>query len=352
MDKRVDEGHRPWADHKGEKPQTYTQIGPWGINVTLDAWGPEKNVFETIYRQLQSNWGEKPEEVGEDGLSEKQLALVENCIAGKTIQNPLEAVNLMFTIEGISRACTHQIVRTRLGASFMQHGGRDNDWRHRNWSMPESIWRACEEWENGGIEKDSVGGFISPINDWEPISSYFKEKESSFSNGSNGHDSLLEEIESHIQRGKDLYSALVDAGIPYQDARHLLPIGTVTYIHANYNYLALRGLLANRLEYVNDWEINCVAQLMVREVRMKMPALFGKYLMSHSDRAGKAAFANLDSWPPDQKYPHKWKQSERKFRPEQNPFFVLTEDSINGGPFIEWIKTNGTYPGSERGEVI
>ena len=344
MQNRVDKGHRDWADHKGEEPTVSIDVGPENIQVTLDAWGPKENVYSTIYRQLESNWGDEPVTPRKDDeLSDEEMAQVENCIAGRSIQNPLEAVNLMFTINGISRACTHQLVRTRIGASFMQHGGRDNDWRHRHWSMPEAIYRACREHKKK-TGRIGLQAFVhpSPITNWEPIKDYLLEQ---------GEMDLFDAIESYILQGRKLYSALVDGGIAFQDARHVLHIGTETYIHANYNYLALRGLMNNRLEHVNDWEINCVSQLMVREVRMKMPSLFGKYLISHSDKLGKAAYAGLDSWPPDQKYPAKWKQSERKFRPEQNPFFVLTEEAMRGGE-IEWIPTNGIYPNRERNEEV
>lgn len=351
MDQRKDAGHRPWADHKGEAPSLKIDIGPEPIEVTLDAWGPKENLFVTIYRQIESNWGDEPVPPMKDSdLTEKQWELIDNAIKGGTIQNPFEAVTFMFTINGISRACTHQIVRTRLGASFMQHGGRDNDWRHRNWSMPEAIYRACCEWNDQKQE-----GVVSPVLDWKPIEEYIEEHflEATECSPEDMRErvSLFTAISNYILQGRKLYAALVDAGVAFQDARHVLHIGTETYIHANYNFLALRGLLANRLEHINDWEINCVVQLMLRQIRMQCPALLWKYLKSHSDKLGRAAFAGLDSWPPDQKYPAPWKQADRKFRPEQNPFFVLTEEAMQGGR-VEWIRTNGIYPGRERNEIV
>lgn len=199
-------------------------------------------------------------------------------------------------------------------------------------------------------------------------------------------------IEEHIMNGRRLYAALVDAGIPWQDARRVLFMGMQTYIHDQYNYLALQGVLGNRLEHIMDWEFNCVAQLMLREVKMKCPPLLSKYLGSHSDRAKAAKFAGLESWPPDRKYPSPYDDCTacghamsnhyrpdmadnplpdemicsmcdrdnhrpmapmhisipkdrltRQHRPEQMPFFVLHPDSMAGGPIV-WIPTNGTYP--------
>ena len=135
-----------------------------------------------------------------------------------------------------------------------------------------------------------------------------------------------------------------------------------------------------------DWEINCVAQLMLREVKMKCPPLLSKYLGSHSDLAGQDKFAGLQSWPPVGKYPNPYERCKncghakinhkpdtawpdtcevcersnhscsgyvpadtlpREHRPEQNPFWVLHPDSMNGGP-IRWIPTNGRFPEEAR----
>ena len=148
--------------------------------------------------------------------------------------------------------------------------------------------------------------------------------------------------------------------------------------------------MVNWLEHIMDWEFNCVAQLMLREIKMKCPPLLSKYLGSHSDRAKAARFAGLESWPPDRKYPspyddcatcghagsshrvntdvypgemicrgcedeglnlnvapmHRFVPKDRLPRQHtslQMPFFVLHSTSMEGGP-IKWIPTNGEYP--------
>lgn len=395
-----DAGHRPHARHTGEEPQNHIVEAPYHLLVTLDTWGPVENLFRAIYDALQANWGDNPSRTAEaldtcDGscssradhengwcaLTGEQRAYVESCFAGKTLQQVLERITFSFCIDGCTRAATHQIVRTRLGAGFMQHGGRDNDWRHRPWVMPETIRRAC------AADRDKQFSDLTHcISNWEPIFGYM-----SGPPADDGIGHLDEAISTYLEEGRRLYSALVDAGIPWEDARRLLWIGTATYIHADYNYVALKGMLANRLEHVMDWEINCIAQLMLREVKIKCPPLLSKYLGSASDLAGQAKFAGLESWPPDGKYPSPYERCEecghtpanhhkighdatfytcevcdrekgfaqgkghplnivdsliRAHRPEQNPFWVLHPDSMNGGP-IKWIPTNGTYPHEE-----
>jgi thymidylate synthase ThyX len=413
-----DAGHRPHARHDGEEPRNEITEAPYHLNVTLDTWGPVDNLFPTLYDKLVSNWGDAPSRSGDlgecyplkqmgldtrgfrnehvqsidhrtgwDRLNGREQSYVESCFAGKTLSQVLESITFSFLIDGCTRACTHQIVRARIGAGFMQHGGRDNDWRHRPWVMPETIRRAVEAHKagshmHGAPETPSVlNGKAHCIKDWKPIDAMLREF-NAFDLGEPKGD-LLAVIEGYLDIGRRLYSALVDAGIPWEDARRLLWMGTSTYIHADYNYLALQGLAARRLEFIMDWEINCVMQLMVREVNMKCPPIFGKYLRSASDIKGQAAFAGLQSWPPDGKYPNPYERCQcghakgnhdggyawcevchreklmpecmdyrpvdslpREHRPEQNPFWVLHPDSLAGGP-IRWIPTNGTYPHSE-----
>jgi thymidylate synthase ThyX len=392
-----DAAHRPHAVYTGEPPKLDIAYGPEALRVTLDSWGPQDDLFLTLYDALQSNWGSRPSRTVRRGdthahtvdcdwrcrtgwakLTQEEQAYVDRAFAGGTLGQVLEGITFYFTIEGCTRASTHQIVRTRIGAGFMQHGGRDNDWRHQGWTMPETIRRACAVLSGADGSSEEVEHCLTDVG---VLKCLVYDTNATRPHGVNNLHGI---IEDYLRWGKELYAALVDAGIPWQDARRLLPIGTQTYIHAVYNYPALSGVLANRLEHIMDWEINCIAQLMLREVRMQCPPLLGKYLGSHSDRQGRAAFAGLDSWPPDGKYPNPHERCRvcghasadheeddhdmpvcrvcerektrkpyhpyapgdsrtRTHRPEQNPFWVLHPSSLAGSP-VRWIPTTGTYP--------
>lgn len=374
----ADARHRPYSTHYGEPFVTPIARGPEALNVTLDAWTEHPDLFTGIYDALQANWGERPSRtvqqrctfVGtaqelfehERGWEHKngwckllldQRSYVEACFAGKTLQQVLEGITFYFSVDGCSRAFTHQYVRTRLGAGFMQHGGRDNDWRQRGWTMPETIARTCDAADikhREELEGDlphpgypgEINGRIVPVKDWGPIEALLKGEAEAHQ--LDDVPRLRDVISNYLDTGKELYSALVDAGIPWQDARRLLWMGTQTYIHAEYNYVGLKGVLANRLEYIMDWEINCVCQLMLRQITMKCPPLFARYLGSHSDVKKLAAFAKLESWPADGKWPvpEDAKGLDRQHSAEQMPFFVLHPDSMAGGE-IRWLWTNGHY---------
>jgi thymidylate synthase ThyX len=336
MARPTDFGHRPHADYRGEDPHTTITRGPESLRVTLDTWGP-KDFARPMYDALQANWGESPSRTTTEqhGLTRPQLEYMDLCFEGRTLPQVLEGLSFWFTIDGVSRAATHQIVRTRMGAAFIQHGGRDNDWRHRGWTMPETIARACE---------GNRDGKTMCITDWNPIMRYCagRDVEQFVGEGDMG---LHAAIEEYLDQGKRLYAALVDAGIPWQDARRLLTMGTQTYIHAIYNYQALKGVLANRLEHVMDWEINCVAQLMLRELHMHCPKGLWEHLGSHSDTAGWSVMHEMSSWCPDMKHPlpDGWAASGYAHSPQQNPFWILAPESMEGGE-IRWIPTNGIYP--------
>lgn len=358
----ADAGHRPHGTHFNEEPENRIQRGPKGITVTLDTWGPQENLFPTLYDMLQSNWGDAPSRAPRDcrpiegvavgeiarwsdkdrtgwaGLLPDQQAYVESLFAGRTLPQAKELISFSFLVDGVSRTCTHQLVRTRIGASFMQHGGRDNDWRHRSFRLPETVGRAIDSGQTDGPEREDL--HKDCITDWDRIIELVGDEADDIE-----EISLRGVLDSYLERGRRIYAALVDAGIPWQDARFFLPEGMTTYIHCNYTYAALEGVLANRLEHVMQWEINCVAQLMLREIKMKCPPLLSKYLGSRSDKTGRDAFAGLESWPPTGKHPAPPEAGDlpRTHRPEQNPFWVLHPDSMAGGPVV-WVPTNGTYP--------
>lgn len=423
-----DNKRRANAVHVGEAPQLHIDTGPANIHVTLDTWGPQDDFFTTLYDVVNATSGEEPSRsanqechcqqegrvrhgyhltwehrMGWCRLSPTQRQHVEDVFAGKTLQQALEKLTFSFCVDGVTRAFTHEFVRTRVGAAFMQHGGRDNDWRHRHWTMPEAMERMCQSHSaqlsasSGGEFKEvpypmSIKGRAVCIENWEPIERVSKEFSAHELTPAVG--TIREAITAYLEMGKRLYAALVDAGIAWQDARRLLPIGTQTYIHGEYNYLGLRGMLANRLEHVMDWEMNCVAQLMLRQIKIHCPPIISRYLGSHSDIASKAMFDRLELFPPDGKYPattircryckhaeaNHHKQEDvlhpipdemfcevcardggyaplHRFTPEdilprihrrsQAPFWVLAPESMNGGP-IRWLWTNGHYNDIQR----
>ena len=143
----------------------------------------------------------------------------------------LEHAVFTFGVEGISRACSHQLVRHRL-ASFSQQSQRYVSHSERFEAVtPPSLADAPE------------------------LASRFAV--------------MLDEI--HL-----LYRDMVDAGIPAEDARFLLPNAATTKIVMTMNARELRHFFLLRCCRRAQWEIQIMAKEILRQARSVAPLLFAK----------------------------------------------------------------------------
>lgn len=143
----------------------------------------------------------------------------------------LEHAVFSFGVEGISRACSHQLVRHRL-ASFSQQSQRyvSNTDRFESVTPPS-------------------------VTDDPKLARRF--------------ESMLDEI--HV-----LYRDMIDAGIPAEDARFLLPNAAATKIVMTMNARELRHFFQLRCCRRAQWEIQDMAKEMLRQARSAAPLLFDK----------------------------------------------------------------------------
>lgn len=343
------------SDHKGEVPTTGIDVGPAGITVNLDHWGPhEPQAFRNLLVQEQAGWrpGRPPPgpiripEMGSvpDGLDEEQQKSLARIFSGKGYPQSLEQFSFSFFVGGVSLNCTHQLVRTRLGAAFLQQSMRNNDGRHMRFTMPETIERGLKAEEYlKGADDPAYGCF-----DAEKFLTYMGKTSHEFDVDLAGYDSIRQLLETHLLQQKLIYAALLDAGIPFQDARRFLGSGHQTYLYANYNWPGLASTVANRTEHIAmDWEIDCVCQLMMREVWLKCPRFMARALGSHSDKMQREAFAGVSDWPSSGKWPGPKRDHTAIFSPLQCPFWVLSPRSLVTAGQPEWLRTNGKFPWDE-----
>ena len=160
------------------------------------------------------------------------------------IPNALEALNLTFRIDGVSRATTHQLVRTRVGAGFGQFGQRANPMGRFNTRLPQSVMEAMTRFEDG-----------------------------------------TKAVEDFLSESERLYDAMLAGGVPYQDARYILPQGVETSITATYNLLSLIGTVKRRICNRMQWEINYVARRM-HDLAVDAYPWIGKSMRSGCERTG------------------------------------------------------------------
>lgn len=130
-----------------------------------------------------------------------------------------EHISFTFLIEGISRACSHQLVR------------------HRHCSFTQRSQRYCSE--------DGFKATIPP----SVIKKYMRCE----------YGTLLDEIE-------DRYERLQEQGIPNEDARYVLPNACHTSLYMTCNLSELIHICNERLCSRAQWEIREMVQEMVNLV--------------------------------------------------------------------------------------
>jgi thymidylate synthase (FAD) len=141
-----------------------------------------------------------------------------------------EHISFTFAIEGISRACSHQFVRHRL-FSFTQQSQRYVKEKRFDFTVPPSI-------EN--------------------------------------NKELLNEYLDLMKRVDSLYGKMVEAGIPAEDARFILPNACETKIVATANGRELMHFFKLRLDKHAQWEIRSLAEKMFKLVSEVAPNIFNE----------------------------------------------------------------------------
>jgi flavin-dependent thymidylate synthase len=127
------------------------------------------------------------------------------------LQTALETQVIVFAVAGVSRACTHQLVRSRKAAFHQQSMRAHYYGDHPEMRVPESVWA------KGG---DVLEAYMQAI------------------------------IASH-----EAYRVACEAGVSYQDARYILPEGTTNFILLEYPVREFLNVYAYRACSMFQWEI-------------------------------------------------------------------------------------------------
>ncbi|MDW7644984.1 MAG: FAD-dependent thymidylate synthase [Desulfuromonadales bacterium] len=158
-----------------------------------------------------------------DGLLRKILSLGHYSV--------LEHVSFTFGVEGISRACSHQLVRHRL-ASYSQQSQRYVSHEKRFDAVTPATIAAQPE--------------------------------------------LCQRYEALLEETHRVYCELLAAGIPAEDARFVLPNAAETKIVLTMNARELLHFFELRCCRRAQWEIRLMAIDMLRLARQAAPLLFAK----------------------------------------------------------------------------
>ncbi|WP_456464929.1 FAD-dependent thymidylate synthase [Desulfurobacterium sp.] len=139
-----------------------------------------------------------------------------------------------FLVDGISRACSHQLVRHRP-ASYSQQSQRYVSMKKFPYVKPESLEDKYVETEMGRFSFDEVMSFLGSV-----------------------------------------YESFVETGVPKEDARFVLPNACSTRIVFTMSGRELIHFLRLRTCNRAQWEIREMAVKMLKLLREKLPEIFEK----------------------------------------------------------------------------
>ncbi|MBZ9572550.1 FAD-dependent thymidylate synthase [Patescibacteria group bacterium] len=168
-------------------------------------------------------------------LTDDTVEKILNQTISKGHHSVIEHASFTFSVRGVSRSLTHQLVRHRI-ASYSQQSQR--------------------------YVKLEEPTFITP-----PTIS--RDKKS------------LQDYKSFMNYSWDLYKSLINRNIPKEDARFVLPNATTTNITITMNARELIHFFKLRTAKSAQWEIRTLAKEMLKEVKKVAPIIFKKY--NHTD---------------------------------------------------------------------
>jgi thymidylate synthase (FAD) len=198
----------------------------------------ERYYLPLIYTACRTCYSElRPEEIfarAADGrvAPEKQQDLVRKVIEsghGSTIEH----IVFTFAISGVTRTLSHQLVRHRAGLAFDQQSQRYVNYKRPAYMVPGTIQDAPQE--------------------------------------------LRERYVAEMDESLAFYSELLEAGVPGEDARFVMPNATRTNLVMTTNLRALIHMSGLRLCTMAQWEIRRLFQLIRHEVFGVSPFL-GSFL--------------------------------------------------------------------------
>jgi len=162
-------------------------------------------------------------------LSDEEVEKLVNLIIKSGHLSAVEHAVFTFAVDGISRACSHQLVRHRM-ASFNQQSQRYVKYSH-------------------GL------GFITPP-------------------AIDGNSSAKDKFDKLNDMALRIYRELLEEGIKAEDARYVLPNSTETKLVVTMNARELLHFFSLRCCNRAQWEIKNLALAMLEEAKKVAPLLF------------------------------------------------------------------------------
>lgn len=211
------------------------------LKVTLVTW--TNNPVKAIASQVKNMLGDMVHDL--DEISEEEALKILGELKKTSLGGALETLDLVFQIENIPRAITHQIVRHRVGATYHQ----------------ESLRFALK---TDGFEYE-IGPTITDPEEFEKLMA-----------------TILEYYKKEIENGAET-----------QDARGVLPINTLTKIGFKVNFKTLIHMSHVRLCYQSQPFWKKLMGLMKKEIGEKVHPELAEFLKPACQVSGRCEFKSV-----------------------------------------------------------
>jgi len=210
----------PMQSFPGELPRTTFRNMEDSIQVKLMSSFYPSQAMNEMVQATHAAFVPKP-----GSLDPRTRATIE----GRGMWMLQEIPQYVFKITGVSRIFTHQLVRQRIGVTFMQQCTGDTDFRHADIIVPGCIANDLDQYEA---------------------------------------------FETCCLEAKMAYVLLLDTGIPVQSARYLLPMGISTYIYMQASLAAVLALYRKRCCMMSQtWEMVLFARRLKAEILTFHPTM-------------------------------------------------------------------------------
>ncbi|MBQ7965672.1 MAG: FAD-dependent thymidylate synthase [Ruminococcus sp.] len=234
-----------------------------GAKVTLLAHTPLPE--QTIAMAAKLCYSASDIENIKDGLTEEKTTEFLDMLTAIGHASPVEHASFTFGIEGISRACSHQLVRHRI-ASYSQQSQRYVDGTKFEFVTPPEIERNEKAYDAYKKVIDMQSDAYAEIRD-ALVVGYIKEYSDKELNGTDD-----EIINAFKDENKALFSSFVKKA--NEDARFVLPNACTTKIVCTFNVRSLNNFFDHRCCNRAQWEIREVAEQMLMLCKEVTPTLF------------------------------------------------------------------------------
>lgn len=201
----------------------------------------------------------------ENNLTPESISKFIKMLSDMGHESPTEHVYFTFGIEGISRACSHQIVRHRI-ASYSQQSQRYVDGENFDFVVPPAIE------QNPNAKELFIESVEQQFEDYARIRDslivgYIKKSNKRYTGKTS-----KEVIADFKSKNKKEFQQIVK--LANEDARYILPNAATTKIICTFNVRSLQNFFKLRCCNRAQWEIRLVAEEMLKICKEIAPNIF------------------------------------------------------------------------------